>query len=126
MLLVQNKDSIIMFYWRDSGHPALGHYDDDFFCFQVSGSDYICHTCWQLINRDNLDDPALNLTSPQPLGHQNVCVGCGRSILRFRSRFIVRPDMSDRETMIANIFSVWISPRLVSHNTISYTELLLR
>lgn len=81
--------------------------------FQISGDNYICHSCWNLINH-NINEVPENRTQQQ-LGHRNICAGCGRSILRARSRLVVKPGMSDRETQIRNIVSEWIRPRQVGN-----------
>lgn len=71
------------------------------------GTDYICHTCWELITQ-NVDE------LPISQGHRNVCVSCGRSVLRARSRTILRPEMSERELRVQYIITQWILPREVS------------
>ncbi|KAH9635150.1 hypothetical protein HF086_009490 [Spodoptera exigua] len=48
---------------------------------------FICHSCWELINHEPNQD-----VTRQQLGHRNVCAGCGRSILRIRSRLLTNND----------------------------------
>ncbi|KAL4709762.1 hypothetical protein ACJJTC_004598 [Scirpophaga incertulas] len=69
----------------------------------VFGTDFICHACWELITQ-NVEQ------LPEVRGHRNVCVACGRSILRVRSRSLLRPEMSERDHFILRIIAEWIQP----------------
>lgn len=45
-------------------------------------------------------------------GHRQVCINCGRSVLRARSH-VLRTD-TERENMIRTVVREWIIPRSVS------------
>ncbi|XP_052739022.1 uncharacterized protein LOC112046063 [Bicyclus anynana] len=75
----------------------------------ITEENYLCNSCWVLINQNHNEKPG-NLTQQQ-LGHRNVCTGCGKSILRKRSRLIFRQGMSEKDFHTANIITQWIRPR---------------
>lgn len=51
---------------------------------EVTANDYICGACHSLLQRDTTptsqDSP--DMPTGAPVGHQQVCVGCGCSLLR--------------------------------------------
>lgn len=55
----------------------------------------------------------INESSPHvTTGHRQVCINCGRSVLRARSH-VLRTD-TEREKMIRTVIREWIIPRSVS------------
>lgn len=75
--------------------------------FQISGADFLCHACWELVS-GHIEPPPVPTS-----GHRSICITCGRSILRIRSRTVLRPNMSEREMLLQNIIAEWIHPRQV-------------
>lgn len=76
---------------------------------QTTDADFVCQACWELASL------ATNQVAPErQVGHQNVCVGCGRSILRSRSRLVLRENSTDDEQQLAAIISQWIQHRQVT------------
>ncbi|CAG9790271.1 unnamed protein product [Diatraea saccharalis] len=75
---------------------------------EITNADYICHACWELANAQTTDNVP---NQDRQVGHQNICVGCGRSILRLSSRIILRENPATEEGPIVDIISQWIHPR---------------
>ncbi|RVE41348.1 hypothetical protein evm_014002 [Chilo suppressalis] len=75
----------------------------------VTSHDLVCYTCWMLaLNTTPLQEDIPSTSS----GHsRQLCVNCGRSILRIRSHLL--QSTSERELHIRNVISEWISPRQV-------------
>lgn len=76
-------------------------------------TDYICQACWELANYQLTNANGQPEGQGRQVGHSNICVGCGRSILRTRSRLVLRPDCTDEERQLADVISQWIQPRQV-------------
>ncbi|RVE39951.1 hypothetical protein evm_015399 [Chilo suppressalis] len=77
---------------------------------ELTNTDYICQACWELGTAQVSGANNVPVQERQ-VGHINVCVGCGRSILRRDSRIIVRENASNEENQIVNVISRWIIPR---------------
>ncbi|XP_045774076.1 uncharacterized protein LOC123873315 [Maniola jurtina] len=76
-----------------------------YLCFlQITDTDFVCQACWDLANHASEQV----LEYERQVGHKSVCVGCGRSILRSRSRVVLRPDSTVEERQLADIISQWI------------------
>ncbi|CAG4909158.1 unnamed protein product [Colias eurytheme] len=77
----------------------------------ITHSDHICDACWNLANDSlrikNHEDDTITL------GHQRVCVYCGRSVLRTRFH-LLRTD-SQREQRIRAVILEWILPRQIGN-----------
>ncbi|KAH9639644.1 hypothetical protein HF086_009097 [Spodoptera exigua] len=67
---------------------------------EFSDKDFLCNQCMNALQR-NLDE-AESSQSQQQLGHQHVCVWCGRSILRIRSNAL-RENAPERILIAARI-----------------------
>ncbi|CAK1592242.1 unnamed protein product [Parnassius mnemosyne] len=76
----------------------------------VTRDEHLCQACWTLASESiNLS----TLSQPQ-VGHRQVCVNCGRSLLRIRSHQLRRDN--DRESHIFNVIQQW---NLLHHVTTS-------
>ncbi|KAL4719823.1 hypothetical protein ACJJTC_013378 [Scirpophaga incertulas] len=71
----------------------------------VSSSDFVCQACWNIAQNPD----ALN--RERPLGHQNVCIRCGRS-LASRVSHVLHTNTT-RESRIYNVIQEWIIPRAI-------------
>lgn len=79
---------------------------------QVTATDYICHACHTLLSeRDTDRDVEAGQCDPAPaVGHQNVCIRCGRSLVQKRSHTV----LDDANRHILEIVQNWVQPREVS------------
>lgn len=77
--------------------------------FQITPADHVCHACWQLAAHSQSSDNVQR----RRVGHQSVCVVCGRSILRISRRRILIEGANEEQQRVANIVSTWIQPREV-------------
>ncbi|XP_047543285.1 uncharacterized protein LOC125075621 [Vanessa atalanta] len=75
----------------------------------VNRSHHICQGCRDLAMRPSGADEQLSIPTT---GHCQVCVNCGRSVLRARSH-LLRTDI-ERERRIHTVISEWILPRTIS------------
>ncbi|KAL4706725.1 hypothetical protein ACJJTC_014480 [Scirpophaga incertulas] len=77
---------------------------------EATNSDFICQACWELGNAQVTGANSL-VNEGKPVGHHNICIGCGRSILKLSSRIILRENRTIDEGPIIDIISSWIHPR---------------
>ncbi|KAL4721591.1 hypothetical protein ACJJTC_018552 [Scirpophaga incertulas] len=80
---------------------------------EATNSDFICQACWELGNAQVTGANSL-VNEGKPGGHHNICIGCGRSILKLSSRIILRENRTIDEGPIIDIISSWIHPRQVN------------
>ncbi|CAH0605453.1 unnamed protein product [Chrysodeixis includens] len=74
---------------------------------EITPADHVCHACWQLATHSHLSE---NIPRRQ-VGHQIVCVVCGRSLLRISRREIMIEGPNEQAQRVANTISTWIQPR---------------
>ncbi|KAL4720634.1 hypothetical protein ACJJTC_003993 [Scirpophaga incertulas] len=80
--------------------------------FQINTEGHVCHECWTLVNNalyrsENVQIPII--------GHRQVCVNCGRSLVRTRSHRLLRT--SNREIHVYNVIAEWIIPNQVQSDS---------
>ncbi|KAL4703056.1 hypothetical protein ACJJTC_009738 [Scirpophaga incertulas] len=89
---------------------------------ELAENDYICLQC-----RNLASNASSHIVVPErQVGHQNVCVGCGRSILRTSSRLILRQEDMDGNRALVRIFSQWIQHRELTSTDQACTPCWLR
>ncbi|RVE41010.1 hypothetical protein evm_014339 [Chilo suppressalis] len=76
---------------------------------EITPSDHICHACWELATHSSTSES----TTTRHVGHRHVCVVCGRSILRMRTRRIVIQEPNEQEQRMIDVINNWIRPREV-------------
>ncbi|RVE40334.1 hypothetical protein evm_015016 [Chilo suppressalis] len=81
----------------------------------VNQSDHLCEACWHLAN-DSLGME--NRGAAANVGHQRVCINCGRSVLRTRSHLLSTGSV--REQRIHDVIEEWILPRRIGSTRMAY------
>lgn len=77
---------------------------------QVSENSPVCQPCWTLARNAQQHSGA----QERSVGHRQVCVHCGKSVLRQRFHQLKPSNAGTRDILIRNIFAEWILPRLLA------------